>query len=192
MVLVRQIKLECGPGNSPRESQQEWLLSSETIIDNTVSEPMFRTRWNPRMRKQRAQWTSPALQKIHWSSDAGFVHHSPFGTDTLRRIGPANNAETVLIRCTSDTRETKTASSIPQPVRTTVNSSLIVRVARQATTDNKGITPTEWVTVCMAEPEIANPTNDEADIHEMLDDQAGKRALNNYDLIRHPQNSALA
>ena len=44
----------------------------------------------------------------------------------------------------------------------------------------------------MAEPEIANPMNDRADIHEMLDDQADKRALSNYDLIRRPQNNALA
>ena len=131
------------------------------------------------------------LQRTHWNIDAAYVHHLRPETDTVRKTGPANSAGTVRIRTTFDTLETKTASGIPYPVRTTARSSTTAKAARQAITDSKEIIPIDWDTACMAEPETANPTNDRVDTHEMLEDQAGKRALNNYDLTQHPQNNAL-
>ena len=126
-----------------------------------------------------------------WRHDAKSVHHLLPETETILRTGHANPAGTVLTNITSDTHEMTTASGTPRLVHITNRSSTTAKVARQATTDNKEITPSDSTTACMAGLETANPTKDEVDIHEMHGDQVDRKALNSCDLTQHPQNSVL-
>ena len=131
------------------------------------------------------------LLLLLWRNDAISAHHLLLETETTRKTGPANSVETVLTKTMSDTHEMTTASGTPRPVRTISRNSMTARAARQATTDNKDTTPSEWTTACTAGRETVNPTRDKAGIHEMHGDQEGKKALSSCDLTQHPQNNAL-
>ena len=127
-----------------------------------------------------------------WSTDAAHAHHLSLEAETNHKTGPVNFAGMVLTRTMFDTHETRTASGIQQPVQITDRNSTTVRAVRQATTDNKDNTHSDWTIACTAGPETANLTRDKVDTRGMPEDRAGKRALNSCDLTQHPQNSALA
>ena len=116
-----------------------------------------------------------------WRNGVKSVHHLRPETETYPETGHANHAGTVLINTTSDTHVTMIASGTPSPVHITYTGPTTVKVARQATTDNKEIIPSDSTTVCMAGLETVKPTKDEVDIHETHADLVIRTALNNCD-----------
>ena len=126
-----------------------------------------------------------------WKNDVKSVHLLQPETETYPEIGHAKHAETALTNITSDTHGTTTANGIPPPVHTTNTGPSTVKAARQVTIDNMEITLSDSTTACTAGPETAEPTKDEADIHETPADLVIRTALNSCDWTRHLQNNAL-